>query len=440
MLHNTTRSKHSQSFPISYLGINPNNYKVSPELLQEYVRTWLCHNLFNIDTISSQLQEIERGTYSQAKIEHIINVLKQEKSTEYDDEVYMRSNILKWDRHFSILQKGWDFLFKKYPYLKENLPGTRVFFPDELYRELTKTIKGQDNALKKLSTYLYQFEMYWEDLEESRDAIIKPSNSKLIIGESGSGKTFTIRNIAKILELDYVQIDCSRLTSEGYTGCKLYTELIMQAEKYMAFPEMPDHEADKNRKVLVFLDEFDKLCGMDDLNVKSSVLNELLVLLDGKTSSISGRVNYGLHAPIRDINISRFCFVLGGAFTGIRASEKQSCLGFTSHKNKNTNAEIRNTDLLKYGVPKEVLGRIGSVIKFDALTKENLAEILVNSSESPLNYYRNFFKRHGVVLNLTNKEIETIVQQAIDQKTGARGLDPILEQFFEIKINNLINL
>lgn len=255
--------------------------------------------------------------------------------------------------------------------------------------------------------------------------MVKPLGHRLLIGESGSGKTASIKEAAKYLNAHFISIDASRLTTEGIVGQKITTELILASKGFK----------DNNKRIVVFIDEIDKLVS-ESLDVKSGVLDEMLCILDGNSTVIRGQENYSRDAAVVEINISSWCFILGGAFTGIRSSEKSKAVGFNSSKNMEDSSKVSVGDIIKYGMPKELVGRIGGIIQFEKISLATYKTIL-KDKEGSLGYYEQFFSIHGGNFSLSETELELIAQRALLLKLGVRGLYSILHSHLAPKMLSL---
>lgn len=395
------------------LGLSFQQYPFPAKLVMRLLLAWFNSPLVPFDIFLKILEKVERKAISKSDLVELCE--KLEESSKKVESKAIEKKIMSWNNYTSLNDTDVEFLHNKYPEL--DLHRKIGLTPSKIAKELGQRVKGQTTAVLELSLHLYEYCIYWNQLDSGEENLIKPHCSPLVLGDSGCGKTYTITSAAHILEAGFINIDCSMLVTEGYVGAKLYTELKLQYDK------LPEAIRESGR-IIVFLDEFDKLAS-NDLNIKTNTFNELLVLLNDNTSSISTRESYDQFAPKTDLDIHCFCFLLGGAFTGIQSQEKAP-IGFS---NTSLNQRISNDDLVKYGIPKEVVGRIGRIIEFNKLKKHDLVDILQNGLDSPLNYYRNFFKYHNVELKLGQQELEIIAEQAIKQRVGARGLKTVLAKY-----------
>lgn len=126
---------------------------------------------------------------------------------------------------------------------------------------------------------------------------------------------------------------------------------------------------------------------------------------------------------------------MAGAFTGIRRKEKRKPIGFQLSEIEKRPISLE--DIVKYGFPKEIIGRIGEVIELNPITEDILIDILKNSNNSTYNYYQYFFRHHGIHLNLSEKNLSIVAKMAMNQKIGARGIQYALSKFFKNKMYDL---
>lgn len=295
--------------------------------------------------------------------------------------------------------------------------------PYILQHRVSKAVKGQEELVQLLSDHFYQWQLYWKGKLKS-----KPASIPLLIGSSGTGKTFTISRFTDILEAGIINIDASKLVTEGYVGSNISTELISQ------YNNLPP---ERKEKVVVFIDEVDKLSKhyVRDADVKgNNVLFELLTILEG--DKVSGRMDYNRHSDNTSIDSSRFCYIFAGAFNGLDNKENitRKPIGFNLSPGCDEQKELSNCtileDVIAYGMPHEVVGRIGWVIKLKPISAKIYKDILLCSSSSPLLYYQELYAIHGLDLQMDDQDINTIIATAVSKNLGVRGLRHALNEFF----------
>ncbi len=408
----------------TFLGIDLKEFDLPHDIVIKLIIAWLPIGEYSFVLFKKTLKKIKSGELDQQDIQRITSKLREQ--SKYQSIEIIRSKLVDWRRDFPLSKKDWQELKSIFPLLEFDASLIIGTNPYSLAKELSEYVKGQYDGILALSLYLYQFEVYWSLLDEGCNAL-KPTSSRLIIGNTGTGKSYAVKTLASIMNVGYISVDCSRLVAEGYVGNKLYTEIRIQYEKLNA------QFKDINR-VIVFLDEFDKL--VSDLSLRSSTLNEMLILLNDKTNTIQTPESYDKSAKISSLDISKFCFILGGAFTGIHRHNK---ISFGNKFDNSPEVTINLDQLVDYGIPEEIAGRIGDIIEFKDLTEIDLLEILTSAEESPLHYYEDFFTRHSAEFQLTEEELKQIVTLAKERNTGARGLHSILSSFASSRILKLFH-
>lgn len=306
----------------------------------------------------------------------------------------------------------------------------------KLRYELLKTIViNQDNALKKLCVYFHQFESYVEDLATKKHTI-KPSNCPILVGDTGCGKTFMVEQVAKFFNFRVVKIDASRLTMEGYVGLHFGAQLLK------AF-HTPDDKSlkEKTEKIVVFIDEFDKLSTLYKSSNEykgAGILYELLPFLDHKTKKLEVQ-KQDHQKGIEVIDVSNLLFVLGGAFERLQ-KQKQALVGFSSPDRSAVLENKLDLNDISELYPSEIAGRLGMILHLNTIDERCMRDILQNPHYEPLQYYKQFFKKNGEVLELSDSEIQDIVKLSMQKGTGARALRNVLDDYLADKVERIINI
>jgi len=296
---------------------------------------------------------------------------------------------------------------------------TKEINAHKLYEEIRKTVKGQDEAIKKIVTVI------WKNY--SSDDV---TNNMLVVGPSGVGKTEIFRQLAKLLDIPLLVSNVSGLSQAGYVGNStdsILTNLLA----------LTKGDVSKAERAIVILDEFDKLAytSYEDGKISTAgVQDELLKIVEDGTFAIN---TYENGFPIKKIiNTTNITFVGVGAFLDSISKKQKGQLGFGNElKEKEISKDvITPNDLI--GIKPELIGRMsaGGIIKLNELTIENIKDIIKNSSSSK--YYSNINLIKKIVNNFTidNEEeiIEAIAKKVIESKvkTGARGLSYVIEEMF----------
>lgn len=304
----------------------------------------------------------------------------------------------------------------------------KILTADEIFEMTMKTIAPlpcQESYARELASIFsyHQKKNSLMDLGFSADNL--PSQSAVVIAPTGSGKTFLLNAMAKILSTNVIVIDCSALSKESYKGISLSQQLAA-AKNSVSDPK--DFASS-----ILFFDEFDKmrLYGHND---EGNPMDNLLQLYNNGKIPIEAS-----NKEIEYIDISRFTILLGGAFSGLeniirgRLIPKNS-IGFGSGSNNTHKIESKNImkhvtleDLEKYGIKTEIIGRIGSIISIEPMQLEDYRCLLMSNEGSIKSRYNNYFSfGSGVKFDMTENAISYIAEQCIKSVTGARAVNPII--------------
>lgn len=310
--------------------------------------------------------------------------------------------------------------------------------PKEIKAHLDQYVIGQDEAKKVLSVAVYNHYKRLTQPIKDDDVVIEKSNI-VLVGETGTGKTYLARTLAKnILQVPFCIVDATVLTEAGYVGEdveSILTRLLQAADYDVAAAE----------KGIVYVDEIDKIARKgDNPSITRDVSGEgvqqaLLKLLEGTIVNVppqGGRKHPD--QKMIPVNTENILFICGGAFGGIekiigkRLNTRQ--LGFTTlspqaqHIGENKLLQyISAPDLKAYGFIPELLGRLPIVSYLDPLDAATLRSILTEPKNALTKQYKKLFEMEGVKLKFTEDTVDYIVQKALELKLGARGLRAICE-------------
>lgn len=299
----------------------------------------------------------------------------------------------------------------------------------EMIAYLDKFIIGQDDAKKSLSLAFY---MHLVKHETNNTKL--PNNNVILIGATGSGKTYMVTKLCEFNDLLLSQADASRWTEGAYIGGKTVDCLI---------PIFQEDNDKKANRAVVFLDEIDKVVG----DYKIAAQGEVLKILEGsvvKAHEVESakKGSSDLRFKRREVDTSGLLFIAAGAFSKmddvLKARSKTSApIGFGAEHIPESDLTITQEDLITYGMMPEFLGRMHRITKLSTLTKNDLIDIMIKTEDSVLLKYKEFFSIHKKSLVVEDSILEEIAERALALKTGARGLSGQLATVLEEKILDL---
>lgn len=323
------------------------------------------------------------------------------------------------DVTYEILHTDEEKIVKK---KKEKIPN-----PEQIKAHLDEYIVGQYDAKVAISVVVYN---HYKRINSKDKNDIEKSNL-LMVGSSGSGKTLTIKTIAKFFDLPYVIADATSLTEAGYVGedvTNLVKRLISNA----------GDDIEKAQRGIVFIDEIDKKSRRSESATVSrdvsgeGVQQALLKLIEGTTIEVDDEFGETVNFDTSDV-----LFICSGAFVGldeiVRKNRSKTSIGI--HAQLNTKAAFSNTvkaanpdDFIKFGLIPEFIGRCPVVVVFDDLTSEMMIRILKEPKNSIVSQFKALFKYEGITLDFDDKYLLNVAEECLKQKIGARGLRSIMER------------
>ena len=316
-------------------------------------------------------------------------------------------------------------------------PSFKLIKPVDMKSHLDEYVIGQDEAKKFLSVAVYNHYKRLTQPAEKDEVMIEKSNI-IMVGQTGTGKTYLAKTLAKILQVPFCIADATVLTEAGYVGEdveSILTRLLQAA----------DYEVEDAQRGIVYIDEIDKISRKgDNPSITRDVSGEgvqqaLLKLLEGTSVNVppqGGRK----HPDQKMISVSteNILFICGGAFDGIERHIANRLntrpLGFANIKYDEAEIDKENLlqyitaqDLKSFGLIPELIGRMPVLTHLDPLDPDALKEILTKPKNALVKQYLKLFEMENVKLEVTEEALDYIVEKAVEFKLGARGLRSICE-------------
>ena len=310
--------------------------------------------------------------------------------------------------------------------------------PSQIYKFLNDYVIGQDSAKRTLSVAVYNH--YKRNSAAVASNVEIQKSNILMIGSTGTGKTLFAQTLARVLDVPFAIADATTLTEAGYVGDdveSVLTRLLQNA----------NFDVERAQRGIVYIDEIDKISRKsENPSLTRDVSGEgvqqaLLKLIEGTIANVpaggGGRKHPG--ETTVQLDTSKILFICGGAFDGLNKiiasrTSARAGIGFgaevsdkETREDKDRLSDVQSSDLVKFGIIPELIGRLPIVTTLQPLDEDALVKILTEPKNAIVKQYAAMLEMDGIKLNITKDGLQAIAKLAVERKTGARGLRSILE-------------
>lgn len=311
--------------------------------------------------------------------------------------------------------------------------------PHLIKAKLDDYVIGQEHAKKVVSVAVYNhYKRVAGGQEEQTDGVEIEKSNMLMVGPTGSGKTYLVKTLARLLDVPLAITDATSLTEAGYIG----DDIESVVSKLLA---AADNDVERAEHGIIFIDEIDKIAKKRNTNQRDvsgeSVQQGMLKLLEGAEVEVPvGASSKNAMVPMTTVNTKDILFICGGAFPDLdeiikERLNKQSSIGFQADlkdkydKEENLLMQVTVEDIRKFGMIPEFIGRLPILFSLEALSEDMLVRILQEPKNAIIKQYQKLLKYDEVKLEFDQDALHAIAKKAKEKKVGARALRAILEEF-----------
>ena len=308
--------------------------------------------------------------------------------------------------------------------------------PHKIKASLDEYVVGQEHAKKVMSVAVYNH--YKRVMSDTNDGVEIEKSNMLMVGPTGSGKTYLVKTLARLLDVPLAITDATSLTEAGYIG----DDIESVVSKLLA---AADNDVERAEHGIIFIDEIDKIAKKRNANQRDvsgeSVQQGMLKLLEGAEVEVPvGASSKNAMVPMTTVDTKNILFICGGAFPDLdeiikERLNKAASIGFQADlkdkydKDENLLTQVTVEDVRKFGMIPEFLGRLPILFSLEALTEDMLVKILAEPKNAIVKQYQKLLAMDEVKLEFEDEALHAIAKKAKEKKVGARALRAILEEF-----------
>lgn len=296
--------------------------------------------------------------------------------------------------------------------------------PKSILGYLNQHVIAQDEAKEEIALALYYHHVKYQKRNYER---IRNNGSVMLIGPTGTGKTFMVQKGCECVGIPFVHVDTASMVPEGIVGycvSDLMADILAKA----------GFDISKAEHAVIFFDEVDKLFNGDtDSEYGKKIAQQMLRMIEGDTVKLSKPITLESGEVFRDVDTRNMQFIFGGAFQWLLDEKEHEApvMGFASRQQQSAKAHLSVEDLYTSGVAKEFLGRVSTVATLHPLNQEEIRAVLTKSQSSPLHKYIEKIMANGCQAAIPSTTIKKIAEEAANHPLGVRSIDFILKRLFK---------